>query len=120
MGNWSKKQEIPLKIGFEGFPIVFEKTGKIHFGEVSVFLGLIPCWGVSIAPITARHRRVNGMPFPGTVGNIEDKLFIALVTLSETMRKNCYLLTLQDELALFAIQFEIKRHKTVVKVLIWE
>ena len=51
---------------------------------------------------------MNGMPFPSTDGNVGEKLFIAFVTLSETMRKN--LLTLQDGLTLFAIQFEIKRH----------
>ena len=42
-----KKREIPLKIGFEGFPIIFEKTGntskKFIFGRFPLFFGPIPC-----------------------------------------------------------------------------
>ena len=38
------------------------------------------------------------------VGNVGEKVFIDLVTLSETIRKNCYLLTVQEEFTRFTSQ----------------
>ena len=42
-GNWPKKWGNGPKKNRK-------RLKKTHFGEVSVFLGPIPCWGVSIAP----------------------------------------------------------------------
>ena len=43
-----------------------------------------------------------GPHMPSTVGNIGEKLFIDIVTLSETVRKNHYLSTVQDGFTQFA------------------
>ena len=50
-----------------------------------------------------------GPHMPSTDGNEGENLFIDFEILSETIRKHCYLLTLQDGLKQFAIQFVIKR-----------
>ena len=63
-----------------------------------------------------------GPHVPSTVGNIDKKVFIDLVILSETMRKNCYLLTVQDGVTRFASADLIcnKEAGTVSRVLIRE
>ena len=63
-----------------------------------------------------------GPHVPSTVGNIDKKVFIDLVILSETMRKNCYLLTVQDGFTRFASAYLIcnKEAGTVARVLICE
>ena len=48
-----------------------------------------------------------GPHVPSTVGNIGGKLFIDLVRLSETVRKNHYLLTVQDGFTQFASAYPI-------------
>ena len=59
---------------------------------------------------------------PSTVGNVGEKVFIDLVSMSETMRKNCYMLTVQDGFTRFASAYPIcnKEAGTVVRVLIRE
>ena len=44
---------------------------------------------------------------PTTVGNVGKKVFIDLVAMSETVRKNRYLLTVQDGLTRFASAYPI-------------
>ena len=63
-----------------------------------------------------------GPHVPSTVGNIGKKVFIDLVILSETMTKNCYLLTVQDGFTRFASAYLIcnKEAGTVARVLICE
>ena len=63
-----------------------------------------------------------GPHMPSTVGNITDKVFIDLLTLSETVRKNCYLLTVQDKFKRFTSPFLIwnKEAGTLTRVLIRE
>ena len=39
---------------------------------------------------------------PSVVGNVEEKLFLDLVSMSETVRKTCYMLTVQDGFTRFA------------------
>ena len=48
-----------------------------------------------------------GPHVPSTVGNVGEKVFIDLVTLSETVRKNHYLLTVQDGFTRFASAYPI-------------
>ena len=48
-----------------------------------------------------------GPHVPSTVEYVGEKLFIDLVTLSETVRKNHYLLTVQDWFTLFASAYPI-------------
>ena len=43
-----------------------------------------------------------GPHMPSTVGNVGEKVFIDLVWMSETVRKNCYMLTVQDGFTRFA------------------
>ena len=59
---------------------------------------------------------------PTTVGNVRDKLFIDLVSMSETVRQNRYLLTVQDGFTRFASAYPIcnKEAGTVARVLIHE
>ena len=59
---------------------------------------------------------------PSTVGSIVEKVFIDLVTLSETVRKNHYLLTVQDGFTKFASAYSIcnKEASTIARVLICE
>jgi hypothetical protein len=54
--------------------------------------------------------------------NVREKVFINLVTLSETVKKNCYLLTVQDGFTRFAGAYPIcnKEAGTVARVLIQE
>ena len=63
-----------------------------------------------------------GPHVPSTVGNVGEKVFIDLVTLSETVRKNRYLLTVQDGFTRFASAYPIcnKEAGTVARVLIRE
>ena len=59
---------------------------------------------------------------PSTVGNVREKVFIDLVLMSETVRKNPYMLTVQDGFARFASAYPIcnKEAGTVTRVLIFE
>jgi len=59
---------------------------------------------------------------PSTVDNVGEKVFIDLVCMSETVRKNCYLLTAQDGFTRFASAYPIynKEAGTVARVLIHE
>ena len=43
-----------------------------------------------------------GPHVPSTLGNVGKKVFIDLVSFSKTVRKNCYLLTVQDGFTSFA------------------
>ena len=43
-----------------------------------------------------------GPHVPSVVGNVEEKLFLDLVSMSETVRKTCYMLTVQDGFTRFA------------------
>ena len=47
----------------------------------------------------AKERSIKAKTGPhvrSTVGNVGEKVFIDLVLMSKTVRKNCYLLTVQD------------------------
>ena len=44
---------------------------------------------------------------PSTVGNVGEKVFIDLVSMSETVRKNRYMLTVQDGFTRFASAYPI-------------
>ena len=44
---------------------------------------------------------------PSKVGNVGEKVFIDLVSMSETVRKNRYMLTVQDGFARFASAYPI-------------
>ena len=59
---------------------------------------------------------------PSTVGNVGEKIFINLVSMSETVRKNCYLLTVQDGYTRFASAYPIcnKEAGPLARVLICE
>ena len=59
---------------------------------------------------------------PSTVGNVGEKVFVDLVSMSETMRKNCYMLTVQYGFTRFASAYPIcnKEVGTVARVLIHE
>ena len=59
---------------------------------------------------------------PSTVGNVGQKVFIDLVSMSETVRNNRYLLTLQDGFTRFASAYPICKTEagTVARVLICE
>ena len=59
---------------------------------------------------------------PNTVGNLGEKVFIDLVSMLETVRKNRYLLTVQDGFTRFAGAYPIcnKEAGTVAIVLIHE
>ena len=59
---------------------------------------------------------------PSTVGNVGEKVFIDLVSMSETVRKNRYMLTVQDGLKRFASAYPIcnKEAGTMARVLIRE
>ena len=59
---------------------------------------------------------------PSTVGNGGEKVFIDLVSMSETVRKNRYMLTVQDGFSRFASAYPIcnKEAGTVARVLIRE
>ena len=63
-----------------------------------------------------------GPNVPSTVGNFGEKVFIDLVSFSETLRKNHYLLTVQDGFTRFASAYPIcnKEAGTVARVLIQE
>ena len=64
-----------------------------------------------------------GPLMPSTVGNVGEKVFIDLVSMSETVRKNRYLLTVQDAwFTRFASAYLIcnKEASTVARVLILE
>jgi len=63
-----------------------------------------------------------GPHIPSTVGNVGEKVFIDLVSMSETVRKNRYLLTVQDGFTRFASAYPIcnKEAGTVARVLIRE
>ena len=63
-----------------------------------------------------------GPHVPSTVGNVGEKVFIDLVSMSETVRKNRYLLTVQDGFTRFASAYPIcnKEAGTVARVLIRE
>ena len=69
----------------------------------------------SIKPMMGPH-------VPSAVGNIGEKVFFDLVTLSETVRKNSYLFTLQDGFTRFPSAYLIcnKEAGTVARVLICE
>ena len=59
---------------------------------------------------------------PSTVGNVREKVFIDLVSMSETVRKNRYMLRVQDGFTWFASAYPIcnKEAGTVARVLIRE
>ena len=59
-----------------------------------------------------------GPHVPSTVGKVREKVFIDLVTLSEAVRKNRYLLTLQVGFTRFASAYPIcnKGAGTVARV----
>ena len=63
-----------------------------------------------------------GPHVPSTVVNVGEKVLIDLVSMSETVRKNCYLLTVQDGFTRFASAYPIcnKETGTVARVLIHE
>ena len=63
-----------------------------------------------------------GPHVPTTVGNVGEKVFIDLVSMLETVRKNCYLLTVQDGFTRFASAYPIcnKEAGSVARVLIRE
>ena len=63
-----------------------------------------------------------GPSVPSTVGNVGEKVFIDLVSFSETVEKHCYLLTVQDGFTRFASAYPIckKEAGTVARVLIRE
>ena len=63
-----------------------------------------------------------GPHVPSTNGNIEEKVFIDLVTLSETLRNNRYLLSVQDGFTRFTSAYPIcnKEAGTMARVLIRE
>ena len=63
-----------------------------------------------------------GPHVPSVVGNVGEKVFIYLVSMSETVRKNCYILTVQDGFTRFASAYLIcnKEAGTVGRVLIRE
>ena len=48
-----------------------------------------------------------GPSVPSTVGNVGEKVFIDLVSFSETVEKHCYLLTVQDGFTRFASAYPI-------------
>ena len=57
---------------------------------------------------TERSIKVKTGPHvPSTVGNVGEKIFIDLVSMSETVRKNHYLLTVQDGFTRFASAYPI-------------
>ena len=57
---------------------------------------------------------------PSTVENVGEKVFINLVSMSETVRKNRYMLMVQDGFTRFASAYPIcnKKAGTVARVLI--
>ena len=59
---------------------------------------------------------------PSTMGNVGEKVFIDLVSMSETVRKNRYMLMEQDGFTRFASAYPIcnKEAGTVARVLIRE
>ena len=59
---------------------------------------------------------------PSTMGNVGEKVFIDLVSMSESVRKNRYMLTVQDGFTRFASAYPIcnKKAGTVARVLIRE
>jgi len=63
-----------------------------------------------------------GPHVPSTVGNMGEKVFIDLVSMSETVRKNRYLLTVQDGFTRFASAYLLcnKEAGNVTRVLIQE
>ena len=63
-----------------------------------------------------------GPHVPSTVGNVGEKVFIDLVSMSETVRENRYLLTVQDGFTRFASAYPFfnKEAGTVARVLICE
>ena len=63
-----------------------------------------------------------GPHVPSTVGNVVEKFFIGLISMSETLRKNHYLLTVQDGFTRFTSAYPIgnKEAGTVARVLIRE
>ena len=63
-----------------------------------------------------------GPHVPSTVGNVGEKVFIDLVSMSETVRKNHYMLTVQDEFTRFASAYSICNNEvgTVARELILE
>ena len=63
-----------------------------------------------------------GPHMPNTVGNVGEKVFIDLVSMSETVRKNRYMLSVLDGFTRFASAYPIcnKEAGTVASVLICE
>ena len=63
-----------------------------------------------------------GLHVPSTVGNVGKKVFIDLVSMSETVKKNHYMLTVQNGLIRLASAYPIcnKEASTVARVLICE
>ena len=63
-----------------------------------------------------------GPHVPSTVGNVGEKVFIDLVSMSETVRKNHYMLTVQDGFTRFASAYSICNNEvgTVARELILE
>ena len=63
-----------------------------------------------------------GPHVPSVVGNVGEKIFIDLVSMSETVRKNRYMLTVQDGFTRFASAYPIcnKEAGTVARVLLRE
>ena len=59
-----------------------------------------------------------GPHMPSTVGNIGETLFIDLVSMSETVRKNRYLLTVQDGVVSALNPMAIMLYRTV-SLLLW-
>ena len=57
---------------------------------------------------------------PSLVGNIGEKMFIDLVSMSETVRGNHYLLTVQDRFSHFSLAYPIqnKEESTVARTLV--
>ena len=73
----------------------------------------------------AKERNIQakrGPHVPSKVGNVGEKVFIDLESISETVRKNPYMLTVQDGFTRFASAYPIcnKEAGTVARVLICE
>ena len=63
-----------------------------------------------------------GIHVPSMVGNVGEKMFIDLVSMSETVRGNCYLLTVQNGFSHFSSAYPIpnKEASTVARTLVGE
>jgi len=69
-----------------------------------------------------KERSIQNKRGPSTVGNVGEKVFIDLVSMSKTVRKNHYMLTVQDGFTRFASAYPIcnKEAGTVARVSIRE